>query len=251
MRNIFFLTFCCFLFCHCTITKRVHKAGWHVSSNKSWSTGHTKDKEKIRITETTPIKPTVVFPKTISLLEHKQVLKNNLKKNPQKTRNNEFSKGEKNGARTSNVPKKQSILNPLNTSPSSLMIEQNDTVKEKEPNERKIPLWVFIVLISLLLLLGSLVIGILWMFAYTSLIYGAFSGGILLNVLAALIVSIPTVTIYYALFYLLFYLFYNDDPYYLNKEDFKSDFWKIASIFLLILTGLILIVIFGVLANIW
>lgn len=252
MRNFLFLIFCTFLFCQCTITKRVHKAGWHIDSKKGWKTSSSENEKSTSLNERIPITLKIETQYISKPSEQKSTVKFDSKtsKNKVRNKNPELSKeksGIKLNQRKTDASKKLNVDYKDQTAEKT---DNDDLEDEEEKKERKKPFWLFLLVTISILLVGSVFIGLIWMFAYTSMIYGAFFGSVLLEILAGVIVSIPTLAIYYGFFYLIFYIFYGKDPYYSSKKEFNSAFWKIASIFLAVFAGLILILIFVVLANI-
>lgn len=247
MKHFSFLVLLILIFSQCTITKRVHRKGWHVQQPTSWkqqaiSESYKLDREIEAESKESERTLTSSSSKSSNLVDEPIILVE--LEIQQKTLNDALENEAQRGAQF----KKKSIFKNIKKNFTS---SNNTNNPENIPAKRKESFLIFILVISLLVMAGGVVLSIIWMLAYTSLIYGAMAGGLAMEILAGVLVSIPIIAAYYGLFYLLFSLFYKNDPFYPSKKELHSAFWKISSVFLGVLIALILLFIFVVLGNIF
>jgi hypothetical protein len=248
MRNVLLLIFCSLLFSQCTITKRIHKPGWHIDSKKGWSAESSDNEKVVSFYEKKPETVEAEKEHIDQNLENKTVEQFDTH-GPQNIVRDEALESQGNNEQNQVKLEKEKNSKTLIVEPKALPDEPVDQ-EEKDEKKREFPFWLFILIVISILLIGSIFLGLIWMYAFTSLIYGAFFGSLFLEILAGIIVSIPILGIYYGFFYLIFYLFYGKDPYYSSKKEFNRAYWKISSLFIGILAGLILVFVFVILANI-
>ncbi|MEX1192623.1 MAG: hypothetical protein WEA99_11680 [Brumimicrobium sp.] len=232
MRYLIFLLTSLLLF-SCTVSKRVHKKGYHISWNKSIDKNSSdKSYENTKLSDSSEASQN----QEIQLSPLNKIVKN-------KTNSPTQVEVETRRSKTidtvlePNIDKSRKtsiqIVETKKTYNTENKIENNNKQPEV-PEKRRFPLALFLLIILLLMVPFSVISFVLGLVIWAT-IAELLAFTLAADILGVFIAALLIVSLFYGLFYIFFILFYSNDPYYKNDDSkFRKDFWKVSSWMLLI-----------------
>ena len=194
----------------CTVTKRVHQKGYHVKWNKSIDK-NSSDKSSESLKESDNLE---AFEK-----EDIQSLSKNQKEKTIKNSSVD-TEIEKQLSKNSNEPDKKDVLRSKKVAKDIDTIEEphdsknqieEDELKHENPEKRRFPLAIFLIIILLLMIPFSIISFVLSLLIWSG-VAALFGYTLIAEILGVFLAAVLIISLFYGLFYLFFLIFYSNDP---------------------------------------